>query len=64
MTIQAKCPGCQATLRIPSEWLHKTVRCKRCGAMVRAEKRAPVAAPANPPDPPRIARKPPVPRNR
>src|SRR5438105_3607684 len=45
MAIQAKCPGCQASLRIPSDWVHKSVRCKRCGTIIRVEGRAAGAIP-------------------
>lgn len=41
MPIQAKCPSCQATLRIPSDLAGKTVRCKRCGTVVRLEGQSP-----------------------
>ena len=29
-TVQAKCPHCRNVLRIPSEWLNKSMRCKHC----------------------------------
>ena len=35
-TVQAKCPGCQAVLRIPAEWAGKAVKCKKCGAVARS----------------------------
>ena len=40
MLVQAKCPGCRTVLRIPSEWVNKSVRCKECGIVVRAEKKS------------------------
>src|SRR5437588_496193 len=40
MLVQAKCPGCRTVLRIPSEWVNKSVRCKECGMVVRAEKKS------------------------
>ena len=28
--VQAECPACKASLRVPSEWLGRVVRCKQC----------------------------------
>jgi hypothetical protein len=28
--VQAKCPHCKNTLRIPADWVHKAMRCKFC----------------------------------
>ncbi|HLJ93069.1 MAG TPA: hypothetical protein VKU02_07740 [Gemmataceae bacterium] len=33
--VEATCPGCKKTLRIPADWVHKTLRCKKCGATVQ-----------------------------
>jgi hypothetical protein len=38
MLVQAKCPGCGTVLRVPSEWINKSIRCKSCGKVVRTEK--------------------------
>ena len=35
-SVHATCPGCKGVLRIPSEWADKAVKCKTCGAVVRA----------------------------
>ena len=34
-TVRAACPKCKTALRIPTQWVGKTVRCKSCGAAVR-----------------------------
>lgn len=34
-TLTACCPGCRATVRLPEEWLGKTVRCIACGFTAR-----------------------------
>jgi len=57
--IQAKCPSCQNTLRIPAEWVSKPMRCKHCKTTFQPKEKAsananvaiakpavPVAAPA------------------
>ena len=36
-TVRANCPQCRSVLRIPSEWLGRTVKCKKCGAHVRSK---------------------------
>src|SRR4051812_20740404 len=36
-TVQAVCPGCQHPLRIPREHLGKSVKCKKCGTVVRTK---------------------------
>lgn len=44
--IHARCPGCQAPLSIPAEWLQQAIRCKRCGMQIQAKTPAmAVAAP-------------------
>lgn len=41
-SVSAVCPGCQETLRIPAAWADKAVKCKSCGAVVRATASVPV----------------------
>ncbi len=44
--IQATCPGCKKVLRIPSEWIQQTIRCKHCGlVMATKQTSAPLAMP-------------------
>ncbi|MBP3957072.1 hypothetical protein J8F10_17530 [Gemmata sp. G18] len=38
-TVRATCPKCQASLRIPAEWIGQAVKCKQCGALVRTKAR-------------------------
>lgn len=45
-TVLAVCPGCATKLRIPSEWADKAVKCKKCGAVVRATASGSAPAPA------------------
>ena len=49
-TVQAKCPHCRNVLRIPSEWLNKSMRCKHCKQTFQAKAKSsdavPIAAPA------------------
>ena len=35
--VNAKCPGCKKTLRIPSDWVNRALRCKNCGITVHAK---------------------------
>jgi hypothetical protein len=49
---RGRCPGCQSVLRIPTEWVSQTVRCKRCGAMLQASPKVKVPPPAAPPPTP------------
>lgn len=44
--IQSKCPKCQNVLRIPADWIGKSMRCKHCKEVFQAQARAavPVAA--------------------
>src|SRR5437867_1149232 len=35
--VQAKCPGCQKVLRVPADWVHKTMKCKHCGMLLHAK---------------------------
>lgn len=48
MLVQAKCPGCKASLSIPSEWLHQPIRCKHCGMIVQLKQPPAAAAPPRP----------------
>jgi hypothetical protein len=34
--VEAACPGCKKTLRIPAEWIHQAFRCKHCGMVIAA----------------------------
>jgi hypothetical protein len=43
--VQARCPGCQKTLRIPANWIQGTLRCKHCGTVIQAKPKAPPARP-------------------
>jgi hypothetical protein len=47
--VQAKCPGCKQTLRIPADWLNQPVRCKHCGTLLQAKHKPAPAAPASAP---------------
>lgn len=40
-TIRAVCPSCRSPLRIPARWVGKSVKCKKCGAVVRARAKHP-----------------------
>jgi hypothetical protein len=33
--VQARCPACKKTLRIPGDWLQQNIRCKHCGALLK-----------------------------
>src|SRR5262245_10592181 len=35
-TVRATCPKCRTALRIPTQWIGQTVRCRNCRATVRA----------------------------
>ena len=39
--VQATCPGCQRVLRIPADWLGRTMRCKFCGNVMLAQRKVP-----------------------
>lgn len=45
--VQAQCPGCKQTLRIPADWIQQTLKCKHCGLVIQARSKAaaPVAVP-------------------
>src|SRR5688572_32651372 len=38
-TVRAACPQCKTVLRIPADWVGRTMRCKSCGAAVRIRPR-------------------------
>jgi hypothetical protein len=38
--IQARCPKCQHTLRIPADWLGRSMRCKHCQEVFTAQTKA------------------------
>jgi hypothetical protein len=59
--IQATCPGCKKPLRIPSDWIHKPIRCKHCGMVMAAKRPAPAAPPAPAPQPQKPAPSTPIP---
>src|SRR5947209_19586680 len=55
--VQATCPGCKKTLRIPAEWARQAIRCKHCGAVLNAKSSAkPKPAPAQAAAPPPVRR--------
>ncbi len=41
--IQSKCPKCQNVLRIPADWLGKSMRCKHCREVFQAQAKAALA---------------------
>src|SRR5688572_253568 len=41
--VQAKCPHCQNLLRIPADWLSRTMRCKFCKNTFQASAELPLA---------------------
>ena len=44
--VQAKCPNCTKVLKIPSDMLDKSIRCKHCGFAFQAKKKAAPKQPA------------------
>jgi hypothetical protein len=44
--VEAVCPGCKQSLRIPVEWVRQPIRCKHCGLVMYA--RAPATAASAP----------------
>ena len=36
-SLRATCPRCRSSLRIPAQWVGQTVKCKKCGAVVRSK---------------------------
>ena len=53
--VEAICPGCKKTLRIPAEWLGQAFKCKHCGLVIQAK--------APPPPPVATARPTAIPLN-
>lgn len=49
LVVQAACPGCKNTLRIPAQWVNQAMRCKHCGLILQAK-----ASPANVTTPPPV----------
>lgn len=41
--VQAKCPGCKKVLRVPADWVHKTMKCRHCGMKLQAKPAAAAA---------------------
>jgi hypothetical protein len=39
--VEATCPGCKKTLRIPAEWLGQAFKCKHCGLVIQAKEPPP-----------------------
>ena len=37
LVVQAVCPGCRHTLRIPAQWINQAMRCKHCGLILQAK---------------------------
>src|SRR5262245_11535947 len=50
-SIEASCPKCRQGLRIPADWVGRTVRCKGCVQTLQARPRAGTAPPAPAADP-------------
>lgn len=44
--VRATCPGCQAVLRIPADWVDRPVKCKKCGAVLQGKTPTPVPSTA------------------
>jgi hypothetical protein len=53
--VQATCPGCKHSLRIPADWISQPIRCKHCG-QVLAAKGSTAAVQASRPTPPPASR--------
>lgn len=49
--VQAKCPNCQAMLRIPSDWVGAAMRCKHCKQTFQARAHSPTILTASTPAP-------------
>ena len=43
--VQATCPGCKKSLRIPAQWIYQPMRCKHCGLVIQAKAKAKPTAP-------------------
>lgn len=48
---QVKCPGCLEQIRIPVDWIGRSVRCKQCGKIFKASPQPAQAVSKNPPPP-------------
>ncbi|MDY3563729.1 caspase family protein [Gemmata sp. JC673] len=46
--VRATCPKCRNTLNIPAQWIGQTLKCKKCGALIRATAKAPLTPGALP----------------
>src|SRR5215471_7257754 len=47
-TVRANCPKCRTVLRIPAQWVGQTVKCKKCGSVVRSKPKSGTVPPASP----------------
>src|SRR5437870_12870197 len=47
--VQARCPHCRNVLRIPEEWLSKSMRCKHCKKTFQAKAKTSSSMSANVP---------------
>ncbi len=47
--VQAKCPHCKNTLRIPADWVYKSMRCKFCKKVFQAKQKPAEGITATPP---------------
>jgi hypothetical protein len=54
--VQAKCPGCKQTLRIPANWVNQSMKCRHCGLVLHAKPRPAATPPAT-----SVAQPPPLP---
>lgn len=45
-TVQATCPQCRSTLRIPGEWADRAMKCKKCGAAFKGRGKPAPSEPA------------------
>src|SRR5262245_40286090 len=43
--VQARCPYCKNTLRIPGDWLNQPMKCKHCQQIFQTKVKSPEAAP-------------------
>src|SRR5262245_21567911 len=53
--VQASCPRCRKTLRIPADWIAQPLRCKHCKQIFQGKPRANDQFIAAPPLPPSAA---------
>jgi hypothetical protein len=47
--VEAICPGCKNVLRVPGDWVNSSLRCKKCGTVVRLPQRSSDPAASFPP---------------